>query len=129
MGRIRSSVQVATAYYDFAVDGGAVGDIALRGEKIPQGAIITDCLIKVDTILASGGSATVAVKAQGAADLNSADAFDGAPWSTTGAKRGDFDADTAPILTTAQRTITATVGTAALTGGKFAVMVTYVELV
>lgn len=122
---IEASRRTATAYYDFAVDGGAVGDIALRGQQIPQGAIITDLLIIVETALDSGGSATVALKAQSAADLNAADAFGGAPWSTTGAKRGDFDADTAPILTTAARTITATVGTAALTAGKFSVIVEY----
>ena len=127
MPKIKSSIQVAKASYSFAVDGGAVGDIALRGETIPSGVIITDCLIVVGTALDSGGSATVAVKAQSAADLNAADAFGGAPWSTTGAKRGDFDADTAPILTTAERTITATVATAALTAGVFDVYVTYME--
>lgn len=127
MPKIKSSIQVAKASYDFAVDGGAVGDIALRGETIPSGVVITDCLIVVGTALDSGGSATVAVKAQSAADLNAADAFGGAPWSTTGAKRGDFDADTAPILTTAERTITATVATAALTAGVFDVYVTYME--
>ncbi len=127
MPKIRSSIQIAHAQYSFAVDGGAVGDIALRGEKIPSGAIITDVLIKVGTALTSGGSATVALKAESAADLNAADAYGGAPWSSTGVKRGDLDADTAPVLTTAERTITATVGTAALTAGVFDVFVTYVE--
>lgn len=117
----------ASAQYDFAVDGGAVGDIALRGATVPSGAIVVDALIKVDTVLTSAGAATVAIKLQSAADINAADAFDGAPWSTTGAKRGDFTATSAPVLTTAQRTLTATVGTAALTAGKFSVMVAYVE--
>ena len=128
MGRIKDAVQTARAHYDFAVDGGAVGDIALRGEKIPSGAVITDVLIKVDTGLTSGGAATVALKAESAADLNAADAISGAPWSAAGVKRGDLDADTAPVLTTAERTITATVATATLTAGKFSVLVTYVEL-
>jgi hypothetical protein len=129
MPRIKDSVQTARAHYDFAVDGGAVGDIALRGEQIPSGAIITDVLINVETVLTSGGAATVALKAESAADLNIADAISGAPWSTAGAKRGDLDADTAPVKTTADRTITATVATAALTAGKFSVLVTFVELV
>ncbi len=114
--------------YSFATEGGAVGDITLRGDSIPSGAIVTDALILVDTALTSGGSATVALKLQSAADINAADAFDGAPWSTTGAKRGDFDADTAPILLTAARTLVATVGTAALTAGAFRVVVTYLEV-
>lgn len=118
----------AFARYDFAVDGGAVGDITLRGDTIPSGAIVTDALILVDTALDSGGSATVALKVQGAADINNADAFGGAPWSSTGAKRADFTATTAPILTTAVRSIKATVGTAALIAGAFRVVVWYVEV-
>lgn len=127
MGKIANSVQIARAEYDFAVDGGAVGDITLRGQQVPSGAIITDVLIRVTTALTSGGAATVALKSEGAADLNAADVISGAPWSTTGAKRGDLDADTAPVLTTADRAIKATVAVAALTAGKFSVFVTYME--
>lgn len=117
----------AVGLYDFATDGGAVGDIALRGSPvIPSGAVIVNALIYVDTVLTSGGAATVAIKTEGAADINAADAISGAPWSTTGPKRGDFTATTAPILTTAARTITATVATAALTAGKFSVFVEYI---
>lgn len=119
----------ATAYYSFATDGGAVGDITLRGDSLPSGAIITDALIHVDTALTSGGAATVAIKTEGAADINAADLISGAPWSTTGAKRADFTATTAPVKTTAARNIVATVGTATLTAGKFSVVVEYVELV
>lgn len=122
----RGSSHIAHGLYDFAVDGGAVGDIVLRGDAVvPSGAIISDAWIHVDTALTSGGAATVAIKSEGAADINAADAISGAPWSTTGAKRADFTATTAPILTTAARTITATVGTAALTAGKFSVYVEY----
>lgn len=117
----------AVAKYDFALDGGAVGDIALRGDTIPAGAVIIDTLIKVETVLTSGGAATVAVKAEGAADLNAADAISGAPWSSTGTKHGDLTATSAPVTTTAKRTPTATVAVAALTAGKFTVMIAYVE--
>jgi len=121
-------VKPAVGLYDFATDGGAVGDITLRGDTIPSGAIIVDALLQVDTILTSGGAATVAIKTQGAADVNTADAIAGAPWSTTGAKRATFVATTAPITTTAERSIVATVATAALTAGAFKVYVFYVEL-
>lgn len=132
-GKVGSSAFIgrtkwARAYYDFASEGGAVGDIALRGDKIPSGAVILDTLIKTDTVLTSGGAATVAVKVEGAADINAADAISGAPWSTTGTKRGDLTATSAPVTTTAQRTVTATVATAALTAGKFSVLIAYVEL-
>lgn len=132
-GKLGSSLghggkRYARGYYDFATEGGAVGDITLRGDAVPSGAIVTDVLIHVDTVLTSGGSATVAIKLEGAADMNAADAISGAPWSTTGAKRGDLDADTAPVKTTAQRSIVATVGTAALTAGKFSVIIEYLEL-
>lgn len=121
--------KAAVGYYDFAVDGGAVGDITLRGDTIPSGAIIRDALLHVDTVPTSGGAATIAIRTEGAADINNADAISGAPWSTVGAKRADFTATTAPIKTTADRGIVATVAAAALTAGKFRVVVFYVELV
>lgn len=121
-------VKYAVGRYDFAVDGGATGDITLRGGSIPSGAILVDALLHVDTVLTSAGAATVAVKVESAADVNAADAISGAPWSTTGAKRADFTATSAPVKTTAARSIVATVGTAALTAGKFSVVVAYVEL-
>lgn len=119
--------RTAYAEYSFATDGGAVGDITLRGDTIPSGAVIIDALLRVTTVLTSGGAATVAIKVESAADVNAADAISGAPWSTVGAKRGDFTSTTAPILTTAARSIVATVGTAALTAGVFKVLVTYIE--
>lgn len=119
--------KIAVGLYDFATDGGAVGDITLRGGTIPSGAILLDALLHVDTALTSGGAATVAIKVESAADVNAADAISGAPWSSTGAKRADFTATTAPIKTTAARSIVATVGAAALTAGRFQVYVFYVE--
>ncbi len=127
VGAVGGARRMAVGVYDFAVLGGAVGDITLTGDTIPSGAAILDAFIKVTTVPTSSGSATIAVKVEGAADVNAADAFDGAPWSTTGVKRGDFTATTAPVVTTAARSIVATIGTAALTAGKFTVAVEYVE--
>lgn len=120
--------KVARADYDFAVDGGAVSAITLRGDSIPSGAVIVDVLLHVETAVTSGGAATLAIGTEAATDMNAADAVSGAPWSTTGAKRGDFTATTAPVKTTAARGIVATIATAALTAGKFSVLVWYVEL-
>ena len=117
----------AVGVYSFASLGGAVGDITLTGDTVPSGAAILDAYINVTTALTSGGSATVAIKVEGAADINSADAISGAPWSTTGVKRADLTATSAPVVTTAARSIVATVGTAALTAGVFTVVVEYIE--
>lgn len=127
-GQYMGGRKVARALYEFALDGGAVGDITLRGDSLPSGAIILDAFLHVDTAVTSGGAGTVAIKVEGAADINAADAVSGAPWSTTGAKRCDFTATTAPVKTTAARNIVATVATAALTAGKFSVVIEYVEL-
>lgn len=130
MPLIEERKKQARGQYDFAIDGGAVSTITLRGDKIPSGAIVTDALIHVDTILASGGSPTVAVgTGEATNDVQAATAFGSAPWSTTGAKRaGALTATSAPVKTTAERSITITIATAALTGGKFSVVVDYVEL-
>lgn len=117
----------AYAEYSFATDGGAVGDITLRGDSIPAGAVITEVLLQVDTAVTSGGAATLAVRAESAGDLQAAAAVTGAPWSTTGPKRGSLTATAAPVRTTVARSIVASVATAALTAGAFRVVVSYVE--
>lgn len=125
-----TAVQVARGRYDFAVDGGAVGDIDLTSTtQIPANAVVLGGFIEVDTILASGGSATVALKTEGAADLLAATAFGSSPWSTTGRKSiiPVFTGATT-VKTTAARKLQATVATAALTGGAFDVVVFYVVL-
>lgn len=126
-GGVRGGRKSAVATYLFATHGGAVGDITLTSDSIPSGAVILDAYIKVTTALTSAGAATVAVKVEGAADINAADAIAGAPWSTTGTKRADLTATTAPVVTTAARSIVATVAVAALTTGAFTVVVEYIE--
>lgn len=117
---------VARARYSFARNGGAIGDIVLDGDGVPNGAVILDTTIKVETPPDSAGhTATVALRAQGAADLQAAKAVSEAPWSAAGAKRGSLTATSAPILTTARRRITATIANQALTAGKFSVYVRY----
>lgn len=123
----RATLFLARTEYDFAVDGGAVSDIALFGSTvIPSGALILAAFIHVITVPTSGGAATVALKSEGAADLQSAAAITGAPWSTAGFKAATqtFAAD--PVELTAARDISVTIATAALTAGKFEVLVYFV---
>lgn len=117
-------VKLATAYYDFAEDGGAVGAITLRGDKVPSGAIVLNAVVDVTTAVTSGGAATVAIHAQSAADLRAADVLATAPALSTATPKALL----APIKTTAERDITATVATAALTAGAFTVTVAYIEV-
>jgi hypothetical protein len=124
----RGETQEIIANYDFATDGGAIGDIALRGEAIPSGAIITDALLLIDTVPTSGGAATVAVKVEGAADIQAAAAISGSPWSAATAKRcSAVTATAAPVVTTAARQPTITVAAATLTAGKFKLILKYVQ--
>lgn len=125
-----TDIKVARGRYDFAVDGGAVGDIDLTSSaQIPANAYVLFGFVEVDTVPTSGGSATVAVKVEGAADLVAAAAISGAPWSTTGRKSiVPVATGATSVKTTAARKIQATVATAALTAGVFDVVLFYVVL-
>lgn len=122
-------LKVARGVYDFAVDGGAVGTIALMGAtNIPSNATILGGWLEVQTALTSAGAATAAIQIEGANDTVAAAAFGGAPWSTTGRKSiiPAFTGATA-LRTTAARDISVVIGTAALTAGKFSVVVLYMD--
>lgn len=125
------TLKEATGEYDFDVDGGTASTITLRGapkysvgNDIPIGSIIEGGFVEVDTAFTSGGSATVSVGAEGAADLVAAAAIGGAPWSTTGRKSliAAFTGATT-VKTTARRQLTFTIATADLTAGKARVVV------
>jgi hypothetical protein len=125
-------VKSAQGEYDFAVDGGAVSTITLRGlntqsigNNIPAGSVITGGYIEVDTPLTSGGAATVAVSAESAGDLTAAAVLGGAPWSTTGRKSLIVVSGATSIKTTVLRNLSIAIATAALTAGKFRVVVFY----
>lgn len=125
----------ASGEYDFAVDGGAVSTITLRaaggsslGGIIPAGSVIVSGYIEVDTIVttASGNTGTIAVNSEGAADLLAATITSAAPWASTGRKAiiPVFTAATF-VKTTVARSLAITVAVAAVTAGKFRVVVIY----
>lgn len=121
-----SEVKAVRARYDFAVDGGAVGDIELASEAIPPNALVLGGVLEVDTALTSGGSATVGVTVESAGDIVTVGGIGSAPWSTTGRKDvvPDFSGS-AVVKTTAARRVVATIGGAALTAGSFDVILFY----
>lgn len=115
-----AGLTVLQAVYDFAVKGGAQGDIALG--TIPAGTIILGGVVKVLTPLGSGGSATAALKAEAANDLVNAAAISGAPWSTAGRKSViPVFTGVSSVETTVARSLSLTVATADLNAGKFVV--------
>lgn len=116
------------AQYNFATLGGAIGSVTLlnvNGEQafLPSGAVVTSVMIDTLTALTSGGSATVALTAQSAGDLRAATAFG----SYTGVIAGvPVKTAATSIKLTADRAVQATIATAALTAGKFNVLIEYV---
>jgi hypothetical protein len=122
---LENRMKVAYFEYDFAKDGGAVGDITLRGANIEKGAVVVGGMIDVETAVTSGGAATVALKLATAADVLAA----------TGKASFSLNAtlDVVPVRTaatavklTANKDLTMTVAVAALTAGKFTVALYYV---
>ena len=118
---------VMRAKYDFSVSGGAIGAISLLDENgkaaiIPNKAVITDAMIDVITAPTSGGSATIAIGVNTTTDLKGATAYGSYTGIVAGVPVGT--AATA-VKTTADRTVTATIATAALTDGKFYVLIEY----
>lgn len=122
-----AGIKEARGEYDFAVDGGAVGTITLRGDGgVPAGSVILGGYVEVDTAVTSGGAATVGVNSEAAGDIVAATVVSGAPWSTTGRK------SVIPVFTgassvkaTTVRAIAITIAVAALTAGKFRVVLFY----
>jgi hypothetical protein len=116
------------AKYDFSVQGGAVSSVNLVDEDgvaitLPDNAVITNCIIDVVTNPTSSGSATIAVGAASTNDLKGATAIA----SFTGIVQGVPDNTVSnAIKLDGQKTLTATIGTAALTAGKFFAFVDYV---
>lgn len=113
------SVKTAEAFYDFAVDGGALGQLTLRGDNvIPAGSVVTHGFI--DTETASGGTGTISVDLEAAGDLRAA--------ATLAAGRSDVipaATGSTSVKATAARSVKITIGTAALTAGKFRVVLFY----
>jgi hypothetical protein len=122
--------RVCRASYSFAVDGGAVGTIALLGAtSIPANALIVGGALVIGTALTSAGAATAALQVEAANDVVAAAVVSGAPWSTTGRKSiiPAFTGATT-LLTTVARDVSLVIGTAALTAGAFDVYLFYIVI-
>lgn len=124
-------VKVARADYEFALDGGAIGTIALRGDTIPNGAVLLDAFVSVTTGFTPTTTTMVALTVQSAGDLRAAALTNAAPadLSTTGVKRLLVDySDASLVQLTADRSISLVIAAGAVTAGKCSVVVQYLEL-
>lgn len=126
-----TALKTAIGEYDFAVDGGAIGAITMRGSgslgaAIPNGAVILGGYIEIDTGFTTGTAATMAISIEGANDLQTATVVSGAPFSTTGRKAiVPVWTAASTVKTTAARNLTATIATGTVTAGKGRVVVFY----
>lgn len=109
--------------YKFSRDGGAVGAIKLKDHngdvvKVPNGFLIWDAVVLVKTQVTSGGAATLAL---GANTTNDIDAAEAVATYAANAKIAMIPVGTAAsaVLVTAEREITLTVASFALTAGEF----------
>lgn len=124
--------------YDFAVDGGAVGNITLRGGTLPPGAILVGYCTKQPTAFTSGGAATITVTCESSGDLQPTQLYSNITFATVLAAyaiagngvlalgAGTYGAP-AIIETTAARSVVMAVAGAALTAGKFDVFITFLK--
>jgi hypothetical protein len=128
MARVASARFEQTYRYSFALDGGAISTIPLRGPKLPSGLIVVDALLLVDTV-PTGASATGALQVEAANDVQTAVVISGAPWSTLGAKRLTLTATTAPVRLTADRAPSLVIAAGAFTAGAFRLVLSCVEVV
>ena len=127
-GATQTLVRRAVLNYDFATDGGAQGEISLRGDSLPLNAVVVKTLYYVTTAFTSGGSATIAlnIPTDDAAGLLAATAIGTA--GTAGAHDGIQDGAAANVseITTGIRLPSLTVGTADLTAGALVVYLDYI---
>ena len=127
MDGIEPKIHVTDFLYDFSVHGGAVGAVTIQDKKIPTGALVLGALIEgPETNIAGGVGATVSLGVKAAGDLHADDAF-------ADINAGPLWADqvtpfsTAPLETASGEGLIVTIGTAALTAGKFNVKVFWVH--
>jgi hypothetical protein len=117
------------AEYDFAVDGGGTGTITMRGvpgdslgNGLPAAATITGGYIDVETAVTSA-TGTVAIQAESAGDILAATGQAG----LTVGRKSIIPAGTGAtsVKTTVNRALQMVIATAALTAGKFRVVLFY----
>ena len=117
-------LSVATATYEFGLNGGAISSISLKLNKtIPSGAIVVQVLTNATAALTSGGAATGAFGLNAAGDLIAATIVAGVPWTAL-----PKNYSTLNLAATADRsTVLFDIAVATLTAGKCVFRVLYLQ--
>lgn len=125
--------KLAVGKYDFTVDGGAVSTIPLAGGTfIPAGVTIFGGFIDVTVAATSGGAATFGIQVEAAGDIVTA----GTGFASLALGRrniipalatGAATANTLAVRTSVPRDISLVIAAAALTAGKFSVVLFYID--
>jgi len=118
-----TTVTLATKYlytYDFATDGGAVGNITLKGPALPANFVITNAVFYVGTAITSAGSAQISWGTSSSATTNLLGAAVLGTNGTAGGHQGVPDAATVAdwVKTTAESAPVMAITVAALTAGR-----------
>lgn len=133
MGIIEGTTDIKTAQaeYDFAVDGGAISTISLRGSGalgsvLPTGSVVTGGFLEINTLFTTGTAAVMSIDLEAAGDIVASTIVSGAPYSTTG-RKSIIPAGTGAtsVKTTVARQITVTIATGTVTAGKFRIVLFY----
>jgi hypothetical protein len=112
-----AKIKTAKAIYDFAKRGGDVSTITLP-IILPTGTCVSRVFIKPVTAATSGGSATIAL-ALGGITVKTATAFDNAAYTASNIIYSSGAA------TSTAAALTFTIAVAALTAGKYEIVVEY----
>lgn len=129
------NLRVARFVYDVAsVDSSGVANSTVAahgtGVTLPAHAIVVGGFFDVNTAFTSSASGELAIRVEGAGDIQAAAAVSGVPYSTIGRKAIVPKANTpesTSIKTSAAKEITCTVSVGALTAGKLTGYLYYVE--
>jgi hypothetical protein len=122
---LEPSKNVAYFEYDFGLDGGAIGTIKLRGNRLPKDAVITDGMIHVKTAVTSGGATEVTLGVETATDVlgTTLKAAMGAGVLVDAVPDGTVAK--AIVTTTDGAGVTMAIGVATITAGRFVVALEY----
>lgn len=129
MSAIKNKLLSQEYVYDFAVDGGAVGDIVLSDKAgynaLPSGAVVQNVHAWVETACTSGGSATLSWGDNSDVDGYSGTAKAVAALTENAVFSGSADSAALCPSYAANSDFSVSVGTAALTAGKVVYRVEY----
>ena len=124
------NLRVARFTFDTVVGTNAAVGAHGTGVTIPDDSIVVGGFFEVNTAFTTSASGTLAIHVNSANDIQTATIVSSAPFSTTGRKAITPKANTpesTSIKLTADREITCTVATGALTAGKLTGYLYFVE--